>query len=63
MVISPLFVGPVVFLVGAILAIALILVLARVVVGIAWRVAVVGAIVLGVLWLLGYVGSGSPFPG
>lgn len=59
----PLFVGPTAFLVASVVAILLILVLARIVVGLAWKLVVIGAIVFGVLWLLGLIGSGIPFLG
>jgi membrane-associated phospholipid phosphatase len=57
---APLFVGPSVFLVGTLLAIVVVLVIARVVIGLAWKLVVIGAIVLGVLWLLGAIGVGPP---
>jgi hypothetical protein len=57
---APLFVGPAVFLVGTLLAVVVVLVIARVVIGLAWRLVVIGAIILGVLWLLGAIGAGSP---
>lgn len=56
----PLFVGPLAFLLGAVLVILVVLTVARVVFGLAWRLVVIGAVVLGVLWLLGAVGSGPP---
>lgn len=57
---APLFVGPSVFLIGTLLVIALVLVIARVVIGLAWKLVVIGAIVLSVLWLLGAIGVGTP---
>lgn len=57
---APLFVGPSVFLVGTLLVIVLVLVIARIVIGLAWKLIVIGAIILGVLWLLGAIGIGSP---
>lgn len=56
----PLLVGPLVFLVGALLLVTLVLAVARLVFGLAWRLVVIGAVVLGVLWLLGAVRSGPP---
>lgn len=56
----PLFVGPLAFLLAALLVILVVLTVARVVFGLAWRLVVIGAVVLGVLWLLGVVGSGPP---
>lgn len=57
---SPLFVGPGGFLLGTLLFIVVILVIARLVFALAWRVVVIGAIILGLLWLLGAVGFGPP---
>ncbi len=57
---SPLFVGPSAFLIGTLLAIAVVLVIARIMIGLAWKLVVIGAVVLGVLWLLGLIGVGSP---
>lgn len=58
---APLFVGPLAFLVVGLLAIVLILSIARFVFSLAWNILVIAAIVLGVLWLLGAVGGGPPF--
>ncbi|MFW6153559.1 MAG: hypothetical protein ACOC42_04285 [Halobacteriota archaeon] len=55
---APLFLGPTVFLFGALLFIIVILVIARVVFAIAWRIIVIAAVVLGLLWLVGVIGSG-----
>lgn len=57
---APLFVGPSVFLIGTLLAIVLVIVIARVLIGLAWKLVVIGAIILGVLWLLGAVSVGPP---
>jgi len=57
---SPLFVGPSAILIGTLLAIVVVLVIARIVIGLAWKLVVIGAVVLGVLWLLGLIGVGSP---
>lgn len=57
---SPLFVGPGAFLVGTLLLIALVFVVARVVLGVAWKLVVIGALVVGVLWIAGAVGVGQP---
>lgn len=57
---APSFVGPIAFLLWALLGIVLILLVARIVFGLAWRLVVVGAGVLGVIWLLNAVGSGPP---
>lgn len=57
---SPLFVGPVGFLLGTLLVILLVLLVARVVFGLAWKLVVIGAVALVVLWLLGGLGTGSP---
>ena len=59
-VLSPLFVGPSAFLVGTLLVIVLLLVIARVVIGLAWKLVVIGAILLGVLWIAGAIGTGPP---
>lgn len=56
----PLFVGPIGFLLSALLAIVLVLLIARIVVGLAWKLVAVGAVVLGALWLVGAAGSGPP---
>ena len=56
---SPLFVGPSAFLIGALLVIVLVLVIARVVIGLAWKLVVIGATVLGVLWIVGAIGTGA----
>lgn len=60
---APLFLGPSVFLVGALLLIVLVLVIARVVIGLAWKLVVIGAVILGVLWLLGVISLGLPVLG
>ena len=57
---AALFLGPLVVLLGALLLVTLVLFVARVVFGLAWRLAVIGAVVLGALWLLGAVGAGPP---
>lgn len=62
MVFSPLFVGPVAVLLASVLAIGLILILARLVVGLAWKLVVVSAVVLALLWLLGMIGPDIPMP-
>lgn len=56
----PLFVGPSAFLLVTLLVIVLILAIARLVFGLAWKLVVIGAVVLGLLWLLGVIGSGAP---
>lgn len=55
-----LFIGPTMALLWALLLIVFVLVIARIVLGLAWRIVVVAAIVLGVLWLLGAIGSNPP---
>jgi hypothetical protein len=57
---APLFVGPSVALIGTLLAIVVVLVIARVLIGLAWKLVVIGAIILSVLWLLGAVSVGPP---
>lgn len=57
------FLGPITVLVGSIVAIVLILVSARLVLGLAWKLVAIAAVVLGVLWLLELIGSGTPFTG
>lgn len=57
----PLFVGPLAFLVVGLLAIVVVLSIARLIFSLAWDILVIAAIVLGVLWLLGAVGGGPPF--
>ena len=56
---TPLFLGPSAFLIGVLLLIVLVLVIARVVIGLAWKLVVIGAIVLLVLWLVGAIGTGG----
>lgn len=48
----PLFVGPTALIVGTLLAILLLLTLARLVFAIAWRVVVLGGVILLGVWLL-----------
>lgn len=62
-VFAPLFVGPSAFLIGVLLAIVVVLVIARVVIGLAWKSVVIGAIILGGLWLAGVIGIGISPPG
>lgn len=57
--VTPLFIGPSAFLIGVLLVIVLILVIARVVIGLAWKLVVIGAIILVVLWLAGAIGTGG----
>ena len=57
--VTPLFIGPSAFLVGLLLLIVLMLVIARVVIGLAWKLVVIGAIILVVLWLAGVIGTGG----
>jgi hypothetical protein len=57
--VTPLFIGPSAFLVGALLLIVLVLAIARVVIGLAWKLVVIGAIILVVLWLAGAIGTGG----
>ena len=54
----PLFVGPTGFLLSSLLLIVLILVVARLVFGLAWKLVKIAAVVLLVFWLLGVIGSG-----
>ncbi|MGM0604245.1 MAG: hypothetical protein ACQETB_01090 [Halobacteriota archaeon] len=56
---TPLFLGPSTYLVGVLLLIVLVLVIARVVIGLAWMLVVISAIVLLVLWLVGAIGTGG----
>lgn len=58
--VAPLLVGPMGFLLGALLLILLILLIARVVFSLAWKLIVIAAIVLGVIWLVTVVASGPP---
>lgn len=55
----PLFVGPSGFLIGLLLLIVLVFVIARVLLGFAWKLVVIAAVVLGVLWLVGVIGAGG----
>ena len=59
---SPLFVGPLSFLISALVVILLVLVILRVVFALAWRLVIVAAIVLGVFWLLSALGITTPGP-
>lgn len=56
----PLFLGPTVFLIAALIAILLVLFVARIVFRLAWKLVLIGAVVLVGLWLLGAIGSLSP---
>lgn len=49
----PLFVGPTLLVVGTLLAILLLLTVARLVFAIAWRIVVLAGIILLGLWLIG----------
>lgn len=60
--VPPLFIGPLGFLVSALVVSLLVLLILRVVFALAWRLIVIAAIVLGVLWLLGALGIGTPGP-
>ena len=55
-----LFVGPLGFLLSALLVIALILVVGRLLFGLAWNLLVIGAVVVAAIWLLGVTSSGPP---
>ncbi|MEF8881732.1 MAG: hypothetical protein V5A34_04305 [Halapricum sp.] len=57
--VTPLFVGPSAFLIGVLLLIVLVVVIARIVIGLAWKLVVIGAIILLVLWLAGAIGTGG----
>ena len=57
---TPLFVGPLGFLLVTLLVIIGILIVARLVFAVAWKVILVGAVVLGLLWLLGAFRFGLP---
>lgn len=59
-VLPPLFVGPVGFLLMTLLVIGLILLVARVIFGVAVKLIMIGAVILGVLWLMDTVGAGPP---
>lgn len=58
--VAPLLLGPALSIVGMLLLIVLILALARIVFGLAWKLIVIAALVLGVLWLIGALSSGPP---
>lgn len=53
----PLFVGPIGFLIGLLLLIIVVLVVARVILGLAWKLVMIGVVVLGMLWLVGAIGA------
>lgn len=57
---TPMFVGPLGFLLFTLLVIIGILIIARLVFAVAWKVILVGAVVLGLLWLLGVFRFGPP---
>lgn len=57
-----LFLGPLGFLLSALVAILLVLAILRIVFALAWRLVVVAAVVLAILWLLGAVGISTPGP-
>lgn len=52
---TPLFVGPLGFTLVGLVALVVLVLVARVVFGLAFRLAAIGAVVLGALWLLGMV--------
>lgn len=56
---APALVGPVSFLLGGLLVIALIVLVARIAFGVAWTVVAIAVVIAGVLWLLS---AGSPGP-
>lgn len=58
-VLAPLFLGPIGFLVSTLIVIVIVLLIARVVLDLAWKLVVIAAVVLGALWLLGAV-AGPP---
>lgn len=57
-----LFIGPLGFLISALIVILLVLAILRIVFAVAWRLVVVAAVVLAILWLLGAVGISTPGP-
>ncbi|WP_290817812.1 hypothetical protein [Halovivax sp.] len=56
----PSFVGPLGFLLSALLVVVLVLVVGRLLFGLAWNVVLIVLVALGVLWLLGAAGSSPP---
>lgn len=58
-VLAPPFLGPIGFLLSTLVVIVLVVLIARLVLGLAWKLVVIGAVVLGALWLLGAI-SGPP---
>lgn len=58
--VAPLLLGTALSIAGMLLLIVLILALARIVFGLAWKLIVIAALVLGVLWLVGVLSSGPP---
>lgn len=56
----PLFVGPMAFILGVVLIVAVVFIVVRLLLGLAWRVVVLAAIILVLLWALGVLGTGPP---
>lgn len=57
---TPLFLGPLWFILSTLLVIVVVLVVLRLLIGLAWRLVVIVAIILAVLWLFGTVSTGPP---
>jgi len=61
-VFAPAFLGPIAFLLSTVVIVLLLVLLARLVLGLAWKLVVIGVVVLAVLWLLGAITRGPPLP-
>lgn len=54
------FVGPIGFLLAALLVIIAIIVIARLIFSLSWKLLIIGAVVLGLLWIVGVFRLGPP---
>ena len=57
---TPLFLGPLWFILSTVLVILVALVVLRLLIGLAWRLVVIVAIIVAVFWLFGSLSAGPP---
>ena len=57
---SLLFVEPFGFIIGSLLVLILVLVVAKLVIGLTWRLVLLAGFLYVVLWLIGSIGAGPP---
>ena len=57
---SLLFVEPFGFIIGSLLVLILVLVVAKLVIGLTWRLVLLAGFLYVVLWLIGNIGAGPP---